>query len=80
MSDKLEKSIFEVLVAVFPSLNGQIDYNWGPNDIKEWDSLNHLNLAMSLNEKFSIELEFEEVLSIETIGDIFLMLRKKGIN
>ena len=80
MSDKLEKSIFEVLVEVFPSLNGQIDHNWGPNDIKEWDSLNHLNLAMSLNEKFSIELEFEEVLSIETIGDIFLMLRKKGIN
>ncbi len=79
MSNNLEKSVFEVLIEVFPSLNGQIDYDWGPNNIKEWDSLNHLNLIMSLNEKFSIELEFEDVLSIETVGDIFSILKKKGL-
>tara|TARA_B100000315_G_scaffold232285_1_gene244394 strand:- start:97 stop:336 length:240 start_codon:yes stop_codon:yes gene_type:complete len=79
LSNNLEKSVFEVLIEVFPSLNGQIDYDWGPNNIKEWDSLNHLNLIMSLNEKFSIELEFEDVLSIETVGDIFSILKKKGL-
>ena len=78
MPNNLEKSVFEVLIDVFPSLkNGQIDYDWGPNEINEWDSLNHLNLIMGLNEKFNIELEFEEIMSIETIHDIFSILKKK---
>ena len=77
MSNNLEKNVFEVLIDVFPSLNGQIDHDWGPNEIKEWDSLNHLNLIMALNNKFNIELEFEDVLSIESIRDIFYILKQK---
>ena len=34
---------------------------------------------MALSQKFDITLEFEEVLFIETIGDIFKFLKKKGI-
>ena len=80
MSDNLEKSVFEILSEIFPSLNGQINYEWGPNEIAEWDSMNHLNLIINLNEKFNIEIEFEDVLSIEKIGDIFFVLNKKGIS
>ena len=80
MPDSLEKSVTEVLIEVFPSLNGSINYDWGPNEIKEWDSLNHLNLIINLNGKFNIEIEFEDVLSIEIIGDIFSVLNKKGIS
>ena len=80
MPDSLEKSVTEVLIEVFPSLNGSINYDWGPNEIKEWDSLNHLNLIINLNGKFNIEIEFEDVLSIEKIGDIFSVLNKKGIS
>ena len=80
MSDSIEKSVTEVLIEVFPSLNGSLNYDWGPNEIEEWDSLNHLNLIINLNEKFNIEIEFEDVLSIEKIGDIFSVLNKKGIS
>ena len=75
----MRNRIHKVLIDIFPSTNGQIDDNWGPNEIEEWDSLTHLNLVMALSEEFNISLEFEEVLSIEKIGDIYPLIEKRGI-
>ena len=36
-------------------------------------------MVMELSQKFDVILEFEDVLSIETIGDIFKVLNEKGI-
>ena len=79
MSTEIKKIINETLLEVFPSLNGEINKNWGPDQIQDWDSLAHLNLVMTLGEKFDVSLEFEEVMSIETVGDIFRVLNEKGI-
>ena len=35
--------------------------------------------VMALGKKFDVTLEFEEVMSIETVGDIFRVLNEKGI-
>ena len=79
MSTEIKKIVDETLLEVFPSLNGEINESWGPDQIQDWDSLAHLNLVMTLGEKFDISLEFEEVMSIETVGDIFRVLNEKGI-
>ena len=71
--------MYKVIKDVFPSLDGEINNDWGPDQIQDWDSLAHLNLVMSLGEKFDVSLEFEEVMSIETIRDIFRVLNEKGI-
>ena len=73
------KIVNEILMEVFPSLNGEINNSWGPDQIQDWDSLAHLNLVMALGGKFDVSLEFEEVMSIENVGDIFRVLNKKGI-
>ena len=42
-------------------------------DIPEWDSLKHIQLLVSIEEKFSIEIDFEESISmvdIKTILDV----------
>jgi len=79
MNSENKKIINETLLKVFPSLNGEINENWGPDQIEEWDSLGHLNLVMVLGEKFDVSLEFNEVMSIETVGDIYKVLNEKGI-
>ena len=79
MNAENKKIVNEILFGVFPTLDGEINMSWGPNQIQDWDSLNHLNLVMALGQKFDVTLEFEEVLSIETVGDIFIVLNKKGI-
>ena len=79
MSEVSKKQVDKVIKDVFPSLDGEIKNDWGPDQIQDWDSLAHLNLVMAVGEKFDVSLEFEEVMSIETVGDIFRVLNEKGI-
>ena len=79
MIDENQQLVYSILREVFPSLDGDIQRSWGPNQIQDWDSLAHLNLVMNLGEKFDVSLEFEEVMSIESVGDIFRVLNDKGV-
>ena len=79
MIDENQQLVYSILREVFPSLDGDIQRSWGPNQIQDWDSLAHLNLVMNLGEKFDVSLEFDEVMSIENVGDIFRVLSNKGI-
>ena len=47
------------------------------DDIDDWDSMSHLNLVMALGEEFEITLEFEEIMSIQTINDVFSIVENK---
>ena len=49
------------------------------SDIDEWDSMTHLNLVMQVQEEFNITMEFNDVISIESIGDLMEYLEKKGV-
>jgi acyl carrier protein len=71
--------IHKIVQNIFPLINDEIKDSMGPNDIQGWDSMGHLNLVMAISDKFNVNLEFEEVMSIETIGDIIKLLEKKEI-
>ena len=73
----MKAKIDNLLKNIFTSINGEIDEDWGPDDIKEWDSLNHLNMVLDIEKQFNISLEFEEVLSIEKIKHIYEIIEKK---
>ena len=79
MNSENKDIIYSIFQEIFPSIKSNIKDKWGPEDIQDWDSLNHLNMVTRLSEKFNVTLNFEEVLSIETIGDVFKLLNDKGI-
>jgi len=47
------------------------------NDIKMWDSLTHLELIASIEDKFNIKFSFSEVMQLNTVGDMTIVLEKK---
>ena len=51
-----------------------------PGDFAEWDSLGHLNLLTSLEEKYDISFDMEETMSIQSIKDLKETLISKGID
>lgn len=79
MEGHTRKSVYKVLELTFPSTDGDFPDEWGPEEIEGWDSMGHLNLIMALGEKFDISFEFEEVMAIEKVGDIFSIIEKKGV-
>jgi len=76
----LEVRIQKLLSSVFVSHKERFLDSCGPSEISEWDSLNHLNLVMAINNEFGINLGFEEMLELKTVGDIKRILKKHDIN
>jgi acyl carrier protein len=69
--DNIISDVFEIEVS-------NIDYSMTPDDIEKWDSLGNLILINTIEAKFKITLEVEEIFSIEKIEDIYELLRKRG--
>jgi acyl carrier protein len=48
-------------------------------DIREWDSLNHINLIVGMEKEFEIKFGLAEIQSLQSVGDMIdLVARKRG--
>ena len=68
--------VHTIIKRLFPSIQEIKNENIGPNEINEWDSLAHLGLITEINKEFKISIDFEDVLSINKISDIYKILSK----
>jgi len=70
--------IKEIMVLIFPNLTKEeIRESTARSDIEKWDSLQHLNLIMSLESEFEIQFTPEEIRSIKKVSDIKRIIEKK---
>lgn len=51
-----------------------------PEDIAEWNSLNHLILISELEDTFNISFDIDDIPKMKSIGDIKKVLNKYGFN
>ena len=49
-----------------------------PQSIDSWDSVQHLNLVLALEEQFGLQFEPEEMDGMKNIGAIAALLARKG--
>ncbi len=57
----------------------EIEDSFGPDEIKAWDSLSHIELVVALEEEFEISIAVQDVSRLYTIGDIKRTLVKYGV-
>lgn len=57
----------------------EIEDSFGPDEIKAWDSLSHIELVVALEEEFEISIAVQDVSRLYTIGDIKRTLLKYGV-
>ena len=69
----------EIIAKVFELDISKIKKEMTPLDIEMWDSLSQLNLISSIEKEFQIKLEIDEIFTVTKIGDIYNLLRKKGV-
>jgi acyl carrier protein len=48
-----------------------------PETVESWDSVQHLNLALALEEKFGLQLSPEEIEQMKTLGATAAMIESK---
>ena len=75
MSDKLKiyKECFSESFSIpFEKINKQLKYN----EIQEWDSIGHMTLISSLEEKFKITFETDDVIDFSSFTKGIEILKK----
>jgi acyl carrier protein len=77
----LTSPIFEQVRSIASDLftvpAGQITGDSSPETIEAWDSIQHLNLVLALEEKFAFQLSTEEIEQMKTIGQIASLVERK---
>ena len=48
-------------------------------DVDAWDSLKHMELIVSLEQSFGIELSFEDIVAMQSVGEIKRVLKERGV-
>lgn len=48
-----------------------------PETVEAWDSIQHLNLVLALEEKFELQLSPEDIERMKTIGDVTKLVESK---
>lgn len=46
-------------------------------DVEDWDSLSHIRLILTIEKTFNMRFSTVEVGSLEKVGDVVLLLKKK---
>jgi len=76
-------SAFEELQTVFRQTFGKADLKITPQlsarDVDTWDSFNHINLIIAVEEAFAVRLSSREVSSMRNVGDLVVALNAKGV-
>ena len=68
------KSVFSKLFGIEEST---IDKDSSPDNIDSWDSLNHMNLIIAIEQEFSINFSMEEIVEMLNFELIVLILSEK---
>lgn len=74
-------SVFDQIRSIASDLFGvpveQLSANSSPESIDAWDSIQHLNLVLALEEKFGVLLSPEEIEGMKSIGEVAKMVESK---
>lgn len=75
---KIRDSVKEILIKVLKVSSEKITDDLTMKDLDAWDSLNHMELIISLEETFGIQLTFDEIVAMQSIQEIRRILRARG--
>ena len=74
-----ESKLKQVLADVFGVDVSMIDGNASVDSIEKWDSLNHLNLVLALEEQFSVSLTEEQIVEMMNYPLVKAVLGELGV-
>ena len=75
----MEERLKEIMAQVFDVPNESINNDSSPDTIENWDSVNHMNLVLALEQAFGISFEPDEIIEMMNFELVLVILRDKEI-
>jgi len=72
--DEKVKIVLAEVLQVAPAI---ITDNLAMQDVDAWDSLKHMELIVSLENTFGLQLSFDEIVNMQSVGNIKQVLEER---
>jgi len=73
------KNLEQLLAELLQIPVTQITAELAMKDLDVWDSLKHMELIAELEREFDLQLSFDEIVTMRSVGDIKRVLSSKGV-
>lgn len=77
MSQSIEIRVRQVAADVFGVPLEEVTPQTSPQTIGSWESVQHLNLVLALEQELQTRIDLEEIGQIQSIGDAIKLVRDK---
>ena len=75
MDESIERLVAEVLQIPAATITNDL----AMKDLDAWDSLKHMELVISLEQSFGFQLTFDEIIRMQSVGEIKRVLREREL-
>lgn len=72
------KNVEQLLAELLQIPVTQVTAELAMKDLDMWDSLKHMELIAALEQQFDLQLSFDEIVAMRSVGDIKRVLSKRG--
>lgn len=80
-AENVEEKLKQVFCDVFRLRPEEINDSLTPDDVPDWDSMQHLNLVVSIEERFDVALSPDEIEALRAgFGAAKKVLAAKGVS
>ena len=76
MTANVLEQVRNVASDIFGIPANKITVDSSPETIESWDSVQHLNLVLALEEKFGVQLEPEDIEQMKNIGAVAALVER----
>lgn len=71
VTEPLLRTVFAAVFEIDPESVSDVS---SPDTVEKWDSFGHMRLVMTVEERFGVTLDMDQVLEIDSFGTLLHML------
>lgn len=76
----MNKKLATILAEVFGLRVAEIQPELRKDDVGTWDSLKQMDLVMTLEREYEVELEIPDIVRMTSVAEIIAVLKGKGVD
>lgn len=74
---EIKEKLNKIFIEVFDDDSIEISDSMTAMDIDDWDSLSHITLISTIEEKFDVKFKFDEITSLKNVGEFISCIESK---
>lgn len=74
---QIREKVQEIFRDIFDNRELAINDITNSSDIEEWDSLNNVNLIVSMEKEFKVKFALSELINLNNVGEMIYLIERK---